>query len=65
MEQGVSLLGPGHEGPEGGWTMSCRIVCQELNFLTALGLSLALMHEGPQGVNRGLLRVLPAADSFL
>lgn len=38
---------------------------QELNFLTVLGLSLALLHEGPQGVNRRLLRALPAADSFL
>lgn len=21
---GVSLLGPGHKGPAGGWTMACR-----------------------------------------
>lgn len=49
----VSLLGPGHEGPAGGWTMSCRIVCHELNFLTVLGLSLALMHEGPQEREQG------------
>lgn len=49
----MSLLGPGHEGPAGGWMMSCRIVCHELNFLTVLGLSLALMHKGPQGREQG------------
>lgn len=61
----MSLLGPGHKGPAEGWTMACTIVCHELNFLTVLGLSLALLHEGPQGVNRRLLRALPAADSIL